>query len=149
MKIRLLQQASQRNEWLKYKEKAKERKASYGATFKLKLRQKLAIPRGTKRDISSAFYALKIGHGYLNAYLKRVNRRDSNLCSCGRPQTAEHILLYCRYYNAERNQLKKTLDQKLIKIPLLLHTTGGIEATLAFITSTRVATRKWHLGQED
>ncbi|ENH99904.1 hypothetical protein COCC4DRAFT_90470, partial [Bipolaris maydis ATCC 48331] len=53
------------------------------------------IPRGIKRDILSAFYSLKIGHGYLNAYLKRLNRRDSDLCSCGRPQTAEHLLLYC------------------------------------------------------
>jgi len=36
---------------------------------------------------------------------------------------------------------------------MLLHTKTGIEATLAFIKETGVATRKWHLrrgeGEED
>ncbi|EUC28431.1 hypothetical protein COCCADRAFT_52389, partial [Bipolaris zeicola 26-R-13] len=52
-------------------------------------------PRGTKRDISSSFYSLKIGHGYFNSYLKRVKKRECELCRCGRPQTADHLLLYC------------------------------------------------------
>ena len=30
-------------------------------------------------------------------------------------------------------------------LPLLLHTTSGIEATLAFLRETGIATRKWHL----
>lgn len=147
-KIKLLQRASQAEEWRKYRGKAREKKTSYGAIFDLKIKNQLAIPRDTKRDISSSFYSLKIGHGYFNAYLKRFKRRECELCRCGRPQTAEHLLLYCGFYSVERNQLKKTLNQKVLKLPLLLHTTSGIEATLAFITSTRIGTRKWHLGQE-
>ncbi|KAH7556799.1 hypothetical protein BM1_06233 [Bipolaris maydis] len=147
-KIKLLQRASQAEEWRKYREIAREKKTSYGAIFDLKLKNQLDIPRGTKRDISSAFYSLKIGHGYFNAYLKKVKRRECDRCKCGRPQTAEHLLLYCGFYSVERNQLKKTLAQKVLKLPLLLHTTCGIEATSAFITSTRIGTRKWHLGQE-
>ncbi|KAH7554709.1 hypothetical protein BM1_07370 [Bipolaris maydis] len=147
-KIKLLQRASQAEEWRKYREKVREKKTSYGAIFDLKLKNQLAIPRGTKRDILSSFYSLKIGHGYFNSYLKRVKRRECDLCRCGKPQTAEHLLRYCGFYSVERNQLKKTLNQKILKLPRLLHTTSGIEATLAFITSTRIGTRKWHLGQE-
>ena len=102
-KIKLLQRASQAEEWRKYRGKAREKKTSYGAIFDLKLKNQLVIPRGTKRDISSSFYSLKIGHGYFNSYLKRVKRRECELCRCGRPQTAEHLLLYCGFYNAERN----------------------------------------------
>ena len=116
--------------------------------FNLNLKNQLTIPRGTKREISSAFYTLKIGHGYFNSYLKRFKRRECDLCKCVRPQTAEHLLLYCGFYSVERNKLKKTLGQKILKLPLLLHTTSGIDATLAFITSTRIGTRKWQLGQE-
>ncbi|EUC39657.1 hypothetical protein COCMIDRAFT_110927, partial [Bipolaris oryzae ATCC 44560] len=68
------------------------------------------ISRGTKTDILSSIYSLKIGHGYFNAYLKRFKRRERELCRCGRLQTAEHLLLYCGFYSAERNQLKKTLN---------------------------------------
>ncbi|KAH7563628.1 hypothetical protein BM1_00675 [Bipolaris maydis] len=78
-KIKLLQRASQAEEWRKYREKVREKKTSYGAIFDLKLKNQLAIPRGTKRDILSSFYSLKIGHGYFNSYLKRVKRRECDL----------------------------------------------------------------------
>ncbi|KAH7563613.1 hypothetical protein BM1_00660 [Bipolaris maydis] len=84
-KIKLLQRASQAEEWRKYREKVREKKTSYGAIFDLKLKNQLAIPRGTKRDILSSFYSLKIGHGYFNSYLKRVKRRECDLFLPSRP----------------------------------------------------------------
>ncbi|KAH7559020.1 hypothetical protein BM1_03957 [Bipolaris maydis] len=136
-KIKLLQRASQAEEWRKYREKVREKKTSYGAIFDLKLKNQLAIPRGTKRDILSSFYSLKIGHGYFNSYLKRVKRRECDLCRCGKPQTAEHLLRYCGFYSVERNQLKKTLNQKILKLPRLLHTTSGSTLRNPFSSQNR------------
>ncbi|EOA84456.1 uncharacterized protein SETTUDRAFT_111887, partial [Exserohilum turcica Et28A] len=42
--------------------------------------------------------------------------------------------------------LKATLRENYLTIQLLLHTSKGREATLAFIAKTRVGTRGWHLG---
>ncbi|KAF7564345.1 uncharacterized protein PtrM4_152490 [Pyrenophora tritici-repentis] len=104
-------------------------------------------PEGTPREISSAFYSLKLGHGYFNSYLKRFNKRDCNLCICYKPQTPQHLLLDCKQYKTHRNTLKEAIPHRPITLPLLLQTKTGIKATLAFIASTRIGTRKWHLGQ--
>jgi ribonuclease HI len=147
--IRSLQLRDQSQEWQSYREKAiQANKHTYSAKFPLTFSKTIQIPRGTPRKISSAFFSLKLGHGYFNAYLERAKKRDSNLCSCGRAQTPEHLLLYCWHYNTERQELKAALHQSRLTIQLLLHTTKGREATLAFITRTRVGTRGWHLGQE-
>jgi hypothetical protein len=52
----------------------------------------------TKRVIASAFYQLKIGHGYNKAYLHRIDKVDSSNCSCGAKQKPEHLLLSCRQH---------------------------------------------------
>jgi hypothetical protein len=101
---------------------------------------------GTKREIASAFYQLKIGHSYNKAYLHRTDKLDSLNCSCGAKQTPEHLLLSCKWYNSDRQILRQDLDNSPLTLPLLLHTQRGIEAALAFISRTRVGTRKWYLG---
>jgi hypothetical protein len=120
---------------------------TYAATYLPKLSKAIQTPRETKREITSAFYSLKLGHGYFNSYFKRRQKRDSSLCRCGSPQTLKHLLLWCRRYNTERKTLQQQLPHQ-ITLPLLLHTKAGIEATIAFITSTRIGTRQWPLGQE-
>jgi hypothetical protein len=119
---------------------------TYAAKFAWKSRKKLIIPMGTKREIASAFYQLKIEHGYNKAYLHRIDKVDSPNCSCGTKQTPEHLLLSCKWYNSDRQILRQDLDNSPLTLPLLLHTRRGIEATLAFISRTRVGTRKWYLG---
>jgi hypothetical protein len=47
-----------------------------------------------------------------------------------------------------RKELVNNLKEKKLTLPLLLHTKKGIASTLAFIESTKMATRKWHLGME-
>jgi hypothetical protein len=101
---------------------------------------------GNKREIASAFYQLKIGHGYNKAFLHRIDKVDSPSCSCGAKQTPEHLLLSCRWYNSDRQILRQDLNHAPLTLPLLLHTKRGIEATLAFISRTRVGSRKWYLG---
>jgi hypothetical protein len=101
---------------------------------------------GTKREIASAFYQLKIGHGYNKAYLHYIDKVDSPNCSCSAKQTPEHLLLSSRWYNSDHQILRQDLDSSPLTLPLLLHTRRGIEATLAFIFCTRVGTHKWYLG---
>ena len=81
--------------------------------------------------------------------IHRIGKADSPLCTCGAKQTPEHLLISCQRYRKDRKLLCEELDTNHLNLPLLLHTTKGIKATLAFISRTRVATRKWHLGQAD
>ena len=102
-----------------------------------------------KRLLASTFYQLKLGHGYLNSYLARIGKSDNARCSCGATQTAAHLLLSCKWYRRERKELKEMLEEDSLTLPLLLHTKKGIAATLTFLESTKLATRKWQLGQEE
>jgi hypothetical protein len=141
-------------EWIKvlqqYKDTAvKKNPNTYASKFRWRIRKRLSIPVGTKRKLASTFYQLKMGHGYMKAYLARIGKSDSSRCSCGAIQTADHLLLRCKWYRQERRRLKETLEEDNITLPLLLHTKKGIAATLCFLESTKVATRKWQLGQEE
>jgi ribonuclease HI len=121
---------------------------SYAATYSWKIGRKLKIPLGTKREIASAFYQLKIGHGYNKGFLYRIGKADSPLCSCGVRQTPEHLLLSCKWFSEERQILKQDLPRLRLSLPILLHTKQGIAATLSFIKRTKISTRRWYLGQE-
>ena len=120
---------------------------TYSARFHLKTSKTLPLPLSTPRKLSSAFFQLKLGHGYLKAYLFRLGKADSPFCSCGARQTVEHLLLSCKWLKEERKVLTQDLNSKPPTLPLLLHTSLGIKATLAFISRTQVGTRKWHLGE--
>jgi ribonuclease HI len=121
---------------------------TYSNKFKWKIRKRLAIPIGTRRETASTFYQLKIGHGYFKSYLAGIDKCDSSCCSCGAKQTPEHLLLSCPLFSLARKELVNNLKEKKLTLPLLLHTKKGIASTLAFIESTKMATRKWHLGME-
>ena len=77
-----------------------------------------------KRRISSAFYQLKIGHGYIKSYLYNIGRSSNDKCQCGRRETAEHLLLGCPEYRVERAALRGAFKQPL-SLQLLLHTKEG------------------------
>ncbi|KYG40008.1 hypothetical protein M433DRAFT_270524, partial [Acidomyces richmondensis BFW] len=98
--------------------------------------------RGNRR-ITTAFYTLKIGHGYLKDYLFRIGKSTNNRCQCGARENAEHLLRYCQRLSASRTRTirsSKTMQD-------LLGTRKGVEETLAFIEATGIATRKWHLNR--
>ncbi|KAF7576674.1 hypothetical protein PtrM4_009140 [Pyrenophora tritici-repentis] len=81
--IKRIQQTEQRQEYKKYKARATAlNKATYSAKYPLKISKTIQMPQNTKRVTSSAFYSLKLGHGYFNSYLKRFKKRDSNRCTC-------------------------------------------------------------------
>ncbi|KAF7574091.1 hypothetical protein PtrM4_057140 [Pyrenophora tritici-repentis] len=145
--INKIQKTEQLMEYKRYTDRPTKNRSSYSRIFKLNTHTTIKVPKGTPREISSAFYSLKLGHGYFNSYLKRFNKRDCNLCICYKPQTPQHLLLECKQYKTHRNTLKEAIPHRPITLPLLLQTKTGIKATLAFIASTRIGTRKWHLGQ--
>jgi ribonuclease HI len=116
----------------------------YKKTFPWKTRSKIQLPSGTKRELASSFYQLKIGHGYFKAYLNRFGHAQNDLCRCGKKETPEHLLLSCRDYKAARQDLKEELNSNRLNLPILLNTKIGIKKTLDFLKKTKVATRGWH-----
>ena len=108
----------------------------YSKTFEWKLQTKVRLPKGTKRELASSYYQLKIGHGYLKAYLYKLGRANSSLCYCRKSQTAEHLLLSCPDLQGARTRLKKALGGARLSIALLLYTKIGIEKVLVFLKET-------------
>ncbi|CAG8978349.1 hypothetical protein HYALB_00012484 [Hymenoscyphus albidus] len=120
---------------------------SYRREFPWKILSKPRVPQGTKREIASAFYQLKLGHGYFKSYLHNLGHTNNNRCRCGRQETPTHLLLSCPETGDARKVLKRNLLKHYIReftMKSLLHTTKGVEATLDFLRTTKIATRIWH-----
>jgi hypothetical protein len=116
-------------------------------------RSKVQVPPGTRRELVSSFYQLKLGHGYLKLYLYRFGHLETDLCRCGKRETTEHLLLSCKQTEIAqaRVRLRDKLQGARLSLKLLMYTKIGIEKTLNFLKETRLCTRKWHLErrQED
>ncbi|RDL32487.1 uncharacterized protein BP5553_08943 [Venustampulla echinocandica] len=150
MKIKGIRRA----EWLSYltnytTNKPNSNPNSYTRKFIWKIGARPLIPPNTKREIASAFYQLKLGHGYLKSYLFRLDRSNSDLCRCGKRETPEHLLLSCSEYKGARSALKSELRGVRLTLPLLLHTKVGIAATINFLKETKIVTRRWHLERAE
>jgi len=119
---------------------------SYFNTYQWKLSNKIAIPRGTKRETASSFFQLKLGHGYLKSYLYRLNIATSNKCVCGKIETTTHLLLHCPVYKEERKALLKRVKEGVkvreLTLPLLLYTKVRISNLLVFLKETSIVIRK-------
>ena len=136
-------------DWLKiqrdYLEKTGEKASKYYKNFNITINSRVRIPKGTNRETSSAFFQLKLGHGYNKAYLYRIGHAADDRCECGKKQTVEHLLLSCKKYKTEREILKKELNDNKLNLNLLLSTRNGIIKTTQFIQKTKISTRKWYL----
>lgn len=118
-----------------WEERLKSAKDSpYKRTFGLAVGRRLKSP--TKiREIASAFYQLKIGHGYFKSYLYRFNRSDNDRCQCSltAAQTPRHLLLDCRLYRDLRVPLKDALKKYRPKLKDLFSTKLGTSLTVKFL----------------
>src|SRR6195256_2305669 len=97
---------------------------------------------GILRPIASAFFQLKLGHGYLKSYLYRLNIASNNKCKYGKTENAKHLLLYYELYKEERIRLfslfKGSLDASAFNLRVLLHTEISIPNTLVFLKETSI-----------
>jgi ribonuclease HI len=126
---------------------ANKQPSAYSKLFEWRLGKPL-IPRGTKRELASSFFQLKLGHGYLRAYLAKLGHVDNDRCSCGGRETPEHLLLSCRELRSQQRDLQEGLGCRA-SLRVLLHTKVGVEKTLEFLKATKVATRKWLKKRQD
>jgi hypothetical protein len=81
-------------EFTKAKTGSRQRVGNYFQRYKWQ--PNYVIQANCERTISSVYYMLKLGYGYLKTYLERIGKTDSNRCRCGTLETAEHLLLFCR-----------------------------------------------------
>ena len=116
--------------------------ATYKNQFPWQIRSKIQVPQGTKRELASSFYQLKLGHGYLKSYLHRIGRSESDLCRCGKRETTEHLLLSCKQTDVvqARAKLRDETQGLRLSLKLLMHTKIGIGKTLGFLKETRLCT---------
>jgi ribonuclease HI len=144
-----IKQASTR-EWHQILKEAEQKQKSrnphsYIQQFPWKIRKKIQLALGTKRATASAFFQLKLGHGYIKSYLHRLGYSDDK-CQCGQKENVEHLLIQCELYKEERAKLQEALKVRL-NLKVLLHTQIGIERTIEFLKNTSICTRKWHLAR--
>jgi hypothetical protein len=121
---------------------------AYSKRFEWRVGAKALLPKGTRRELASSFYQLKLGHGYLRAYLARLGPVDSDRCSCGGKETPEHLLLSCRELRRQQKELQDSLGCRP-SLWVLLHTKMGVEKTLDFLKRTKIATRKRLLKRQE
>lgn len=99
---------------------------SYRKIFPWNISCKLRITPGTPREIASAFYQLKIGHGYIKSYLHKLGHAPNDRCRRGAKETAEHLLLSCPETGLARKNIRDTLQLKTpLSQRILMHTTKG------------------------
>ena len=130
-----------------YERTPNQNTTTYRKQFPWQLRSKIHLPPGTRRELASSFFQLKLGHGFIRSYLYRLGHTDSDLCRCGRRETTAHLLLSCKETGIAkaRARLRDEMKGARLSLPLLMHTKIGIEKTLDFLKKTRLCTRKWHL----
>ncbi|KAF7890727.1 hypothetical protein EAF00_009041 [Botryotinia globosa] len=140
------------DQWLdtlnQYDLRTNQSNTTYSKLFPWKIGTKIKLPEGTKRNTASAFFQLKIGHGYIKSYLHRF-KLSNNKCICNNIETAAHLLIGCSIYRKERKEIFKDLPVSKINLQFLLHTKIGIELATKFINTTKIATRTWHLARAE
>ena len=141
------------NQWLEFLQnndrKIHPRSLKYQKQFHWKINHKIQVPSVAKRAVSSAYFQLKLGHGYNKAYLYKQGKTTNDQCRCGKRETPDHLILSCSNYKHKRKELIKKMNGNNLTMRLLLHTKIGIEKVIEFIDSTRISTRGWHLERRE
>ncbi|MBD0343042.1 MAG: hypothetical protein ICV61_19870 [Microcoleus sp. Co-bin12] len=94
---------------------------------------------------------LKLGHGYFKSYLNRLPASESKNCNdqCNDTQNPKHLIINCRHTRDERSQLIKKMKPQATTLHTLFGTNEGLKNLAEFLKITKIATRKWLLGQLD
>ncbi|APA14966.1 predicted protein [Sclerotinia sclerotiorum 1980 UF-70] len=138
------------DQWLdtlkQYELRSNQSPSTYSKLFSWKIGSKIKLPSGTTRNTASAFFQLKLGHGYIKSYLHRF-KLTNNKCICSNIEAPQHLLISCPIYKTKRKEIFKKIPLSKNTIQFLLHTKIGIELAIKFINITKIATRAWHLAR--
>ena len=107
----------------------------------------------TKKYYASRFYQLKIGHGAVGTFLKRIGATETAECWwCGAAeQSVLHLYTKCRKWRVERRALKKNLRKAGIQwqgrpekkwLAQLLADKHAVGPLLEFLKNTEVGSRE-------
>lgn len=99
----------------------------------------LSLQIKCERAVSSAYYSIRLGHGFFREYLYRFYKTDDDKCRCGLKETPIHLLTSCRLYEDVRsNKLRNAAYTTLF-----LSIEGQLEV-IDYIRKTGIATPKWY-----
>ena len=106
--------------------------------------------KDSNRLRQSTITQLKLSHGYFKSYLHRLPNYESDLCysTCYCKQDVRHILLACKFYRAEQREMTSSLYPLPVTLKTLFCTKEGQKALNIYLMKTKVATRRWILGQD-
>jgi ribonuclease HI len=80
---------------------------------------------------------LRTGHCRLNSYLSRFNIIEDPSCDCGRGiENVKHFLLLCKKYEGPRNELKKKVGGRNMRVENLLGDPQLVKETLEYVEGT-------------
>ena len=131
-----------KNQWISLYKNSKPVKY-YRAFDRLPGDHRLEWLKGVDRLIFSTIQQMTLGHGYFRSYTGMIKKTTRNCHKCHVIETPKHLLLKCQNHIQERKSIKnKTMA-------ILLITKKGLESAIQYLRDTRVATRKWILGQLD
>ncbi|PQE07417.1 Ribonuclease H-like domain protein [Rutstroemia sp. NJR-2017a WRK4] len=91
---------------------------------------------------------LKIRYSYLKLYLYLLKYISNNKYICRAKETSEYLFINCSLFSLARSKLKNKLATNYLSLLFLLDTTSGIEASIAYISETKIYTRKYYLARE-
>lgn len=101
------------------------------------------------RKLETTLARLRMGHVGLNDYLARFKMKDDPNCTtCQVPEDAQHYLLECRQYNAQRNTLRRDLAVLNVNNMNLCNILGGGSFPEATQNSILSATCNYILATE-
>lgn len=64
----------------------------------------------SKNNLNKSMKEIITGHCQIKRYLKRIGKRDEEICECGDGiQSVEHLMYICDIFTEEREELKKRL----------------------------------------
>ena len=95
------------------------------------------IYRELPRKQAANLIRLRTGHCCLNSYLHWYKIVDDPQCDCGKGiETPKHFLLTCKKYKKQRDQLRKKIEGRNMRLGILLGNPKTTKATLEFIEET-------------
>ena len=140
-------------QWLLKKQE--KRQVHLNHRFELKKNSSLKTNKEifqVKKQLSSRFFQLKIGHAITAKYLKRIGKSEFFNCwwCSNRNQSIEHLLLECRQWRKQRLKFYKDLENAKVSKPRtedkeakfkLFNNPHAFKAILAYISGTKIGTK--------